>query len=168
MSRSSVSRPYRSNAHLVSASILSLLVGGAVYYTIEILSRGWSHWTMALCGGLCLASIYHANRLLYRRSLLLRALCGAAIITLVELIAGCILNLWLGLRIWSYANHTLNIGGQVCVYMSFLWFLLSIPACLLCALIEAFVSRAGLFFKSLGRSMRRHAVYKPNENVRSQ
>mgnify|MGYP007072511315 FL=1 len=32
---------------------LLFLIGGALYYCIEILWRGHSHWTMAVVGGIC-------------------------------------------------------------------------------------------------------------------
>ena len=155
---------FSSIRHLLSSSALFLL-GGGLYYAIELLVRGWSHWTMAVCGGVCLVSIYHLNRRLSHRSLLLRALWGAGIITAVEFAAGCLLNLWLDLKIWSYAKYTLNILEQICPYMTFLWFLLSILACLLCTLLQKGLFENRLFFKPSGRTVGRHAVYQADEKV---
>lgn len=150
------------------ATLLAFCIGGGLYYLIEIAVRGWSHWSMAICGGLCLSGLYHINRILIRQSILTRALCGAGLITLVELVAGCILNVWLNLGIWSYAAYTLNVLGQICLYMSFLWFLLSIPACGICTGILKIALSDKLFLKSASRSMSRHAVYHANQNVGSQ
>ena len=36
---------------------LLFLIGGALYYCIEILWRGHSHWTMAVVGGICFVVI---------------------------------------------------------------------------------------------------------------
>ena len=115
---------------------LLFLFGAVGYYLIEIAFRGYSHWTMALCGGICLCLIYLTNRRLARRSLLLRALLGALIITAVEFVAGCILNLWLGLGIWNYTEVPLNLWGQICLPFFVLWFLLSLGAAGLCRLIR--------------------------------
>ena len=148
-------------------SIPLFCMGGILYYLIELAFRGWSHWTMAVCGGICLVAIYHVNRWLFRSPLLLRALCGSLIITTVEFAAGCILNLWLNMKIWSYTGHALNLLGQICPYMSFLWFLLSIPVCLLCTVISRLADGASLV-KPLGGLVRRHAMHKSQQNVRGQ
>ena len=149
------------------ATVVAFFVGSGLYYFIEIAVRGWSHWSMAVCGGLCLAGIYHINRILSHQSILTRALCGAGLITLVEFVAGCILNVWLKMGIWSYAAYTLNLLGQICLYMSFLWFLLSIPACWICMGLHKIASSDRLFLKSAGRSMGGHAVYHADQNVGS-
>lgn len=152
---------------LCIGSLLSFLVGALLYYGIELAVRGWSHWTMAICGGLCLMGIYHVNRLLRRHSILLRALCGALIITAVEFVAGCILNLWLGLNIWNYGIHTLNLLGQICPYMSFFWFLLSIPACWISSVIHKILCPKS-FFKTLSRAVSRDAVHHTQQDISSQ
>ena len=152
---------------LLTASVLSFFVGGILYACIEIAVRGWTHWSMAVCGGLCLVGIYHVNRLLRRHSILLRALCGAGIITAVEFAAGCILNLWLGLDIWDYRHYTLNLLGQICPYMSFGWFLLSIPACWISTLIHKILCPKS-FLKTLCRAVRRYAMDDTEQNVGSQ
>lgn len=42
---------------------LLFLIGGALYYCIEILWRGYSHWTMAVVGGICFVVIGGLNKL---------------------------------------------------------------------------------------------------------
>ena len=111
-------------------------VGAVGYFLIEILFRGFSHWTMAICGGICLCLIYLANQRLAGHSLVLRALCGALIITAVEFAAGCLLNLYLGWEIWNYSMLPLNLFGQISALFSGLWFLLSIPVCIACSLLD--------------------------------
>lgn len=56
---------------------------------------------------------------------------SSVLVTVVEFIAGLIVNIWLGLNVWDYSNLPLNILGQVCVSFMFLWFLLSLPAIIL-------------------------------------
>ncbi|MBQ9132710.1 MAG: hypothetical protein IJX62_09630 [Clostridia bacterium] len=115
---------------------LLLLTGGVLYYGLEIVYRGHSHWSMALCGGLCFWWLYGMNRALSHLPLLLRALLSALLITAVELLAGCVLNLWLGMSVWDYRKMPLQLWGQICLPFSLLWFLLSIPVCLLSSWIR--------------------------------
>lgn len=121
------------------APVFLLTAGSSLYYLLEVLARGWSHWTMAVCGGLCLLLIYYMNRRLTRLPLLLRAASGALIITAVELAAGCFLNLGLGLAIWDYSGRAAHLWGQICLYASARWFLLCIPVCAGCGFVERHV-----------------------------
>lgn len=123
------------------ASLILFSVGAAGYYSLEVAFRGYSHWSMAICGGLCVWLIFFMNRRLFHRPLLLRALVGALIITAVELIAGCILNLYLGWGIWNYSRLPLNLWGQITPVFSAVWFLLCIPVCIACTLVDSRLSR---------------------------
>ena len=128
--------------HLISrvvTPICLLTAGSSLYYLLEVLVRGWSHWSMAVCGGLCLLCIYDMNRRLSRAPLLFRALLGAGIITAVELMAGCLLNVWLGLNIWDYSGHTAHLWGQISLYASVRWFFLCLPVCGVCGLMKRYV-----------------------------
>ncbi|MGM9684447.1 MAG: hypothetical protein ACI3XQ_12690 [Eubacteriales bacterium] len=116
---------------------LLLFAGGAAgYYTLEILYRGYSHWSMALCGGLCMFFIYRMNSRLCRRRIFLRAVCGSLIITAVEMICGCVVNLAFKMNVWDYSELPLNLLGQICLPFSLLWFGLCIPVCGLCSAIR--------------------------------
>ena len=123
----------------ILAPVFLLTAGSSLYYLLEILLRGFSHWTMAVCGGRCLVAIYYMNQCLSGEALLLRALLGAVIITAVELLAGCLLNLGLGLDIWDYSEHVGNLWGQISLYASLRWFLLCVPVCVGCSLLEKYV-----------------------------
>ena len=124
-----------------STFVLLFVIGAVGYYSLEVLFRGFSHWSMALCGGLCLCLIYLANRRLAHRPLLLRALTGALIITAVEFAAGCILNLYLHWGIWDYSHLPLNLWGQITPVFSGLWFLLCIPVCIACSVADGLALR---------------------------
>ena len=102
-----------------------LLVGGTAYYYIEILARGFSHWTMFIVGGICFILIGIINEITPKMSLLKQMLLSAVIITVVEFIAGCILNIWLEMNIWDYTDEIGNIFGQICPKHMCYWFLLS-------------------------------------------
>lgn len=105
--------------------LILLIVGGAAYYGIEVLARGFSHWTMFLVGGICFILIGIINEVTPKMPLIQQMLLSAAIITAVEFISGCVLNLWLGLDIWDYSENFGNILGQICPKHTIYWFLLS-------------------------------------------
>ena len=112
------------------------VTGGAGYYSLEILFRGYSHWSMAVCGGLCLLTIYRLSDKLKKRPLYVKAALGALIITAVEFVAGCIVNLTLGWNVWDYSALPFNILGQICLPFTLLWFLLCLPVCPFCSIIK--------------------------------
>lgn len=64
-------------------------------------------------------------------SLFSQMVLSALIVTAMELAAGLVLNVWLGLGIWDYSDLPYNLFGQVCLLYMNLWFLLSLPAILL-------------------------------------
>lgn len=108
------------------------VVGGGTYYGIEVLWRGHSHWTMAVLGGLCFLLVGAINEVLsWDTPLWRQALYGAVIITALELAAGILLNLVLGLDIWDYSGLPCNFLGQICLPYFLLWIPLSILAILL-------------------------------------
>ena len=108
-------------------------VGGSVYYFIEILWRGHSHFSMFLCGGFCFAGIYLIHRICQNTLVFLRWIYGALFITVSEFWCGVIVNLMLGWHVWSYAEQPLNLLGQICLPFTLIWFLLCIPADWLCS-----------------------------------
>ena len=102
---------------------LTLLIwGGWIYYGIELIYRGHSHWTMAILGGLCFIAINAFVRYWPHNFGLVRlVIVGVLIVTWLELIAGIILNIWLGMAIWDYSMLPLNFMGQVSLIYSLLW-----------------------------------------------
>lgn len=107
-------------------------VGGILYAIIEVLWRGYTHWTMAVLGGSCFIICGMVNEVLsWDTPLWIQALICCLAITVAELVAGLILNLWLGLGIWDYSGLPYNLAGQICLGYSCLWHLLSVPAIVL-------------------------------------
>ncbi|MBQ9161780.1 MAG: hypothetical protein IJX74_00750 [Clostridia bacterium] len=141
--------------------------GGTLYYLMELGWRGWSHPTMGLLGGLCFYFIYHANRFFHHRSLAFRAFLGAVIITALELLAGCILNIFMGMNIWDYSSKPLNFLGQICFSMSVLWFLLSVVACILSTLVRKYVFEYPLLVDTAHRAVSADAMYHSDKDVGS-
>lgn len=60
-----------------------------------------------------------------KASLVLKAFIGSMFITALEFIFGIIFNVILKKNVWDYSKLPLNIGGQVCLLFSFMWFVLS-------------------------------------------
>ena len=109
--------------------IVLLIIGGTIYFGIEMLWRGYSHWTMALVGGICFIAIGAINEYIpWEMGMVQQSLIGACLVTGIEFIAGLILNVWLGLAIWDYSNLPFNIMGQICLPFFFAWIVLSAVA----------------------------------------
>lgn len=100
---------------------------GSTYCSLEIIFRGHSNFSMILLGGLCGLLIGSINNLFpWEMSLAKQGVIGACIVTVLEFVTGCVVNIWLGWNVWDYSNMPLNILGQVCLPFSLLWILLSI------------------------------------------
>ena len=87
---------------------------------------------MFLAGG-CAAVLleFLCNGLFFAFPLILRCLFGAIIITGVEFTFGCVVNLGMGLKVWAYSGYPCQILGQVCLFYSILWGIVSLPALLI-------------------------------------
>ena len=120
------------------SNIAMFTAGAYAYSLVEIIWRGFTHWTMALTGGLCLTLLSGICRRTRRRPLLVCCLYGALTITAIEFIVGCIVNLLLGWKVWDYSARPLNILGQICPLFTLMWFLLCIPVmCIMRGLYRA-------------------------------
>lgn len=107
------------------------LTGGICYFGIEILARGYSHWTMVVVGGICFVLIGLLNEKTPKMSLLKQMFYSTILITVIEFFSGCILNLWLKLDIWDYSKNAFNLLGQICLSHTIYWFFLSVVGILL-------------------------------------
>lgn len=110
------------------------IIGGLIYGLLELIWRGWTHWTMLICGGICFAIMYAigATRLAAPKKLILSA--GA--ITAVEFITGCLVNLKWGMNVWDYSSCKFNLLGQICPSFTMLWLGLSAPGLALCRVLR--------------------------------
>lgn len=97
-------------------------VGGSTYYGIEILWRGYSHWTMFCLAGMCFIFAGLLNEIESWETPLWRQILQALGFTLTgEFLCGCVVNLWLGWGVWDYSNVTFNLLGQICLPYALLW-----------------------------------------------
>ena len=106
-------------------NIIIFLIFGISYYLLEILWRGYSHWTMIIVGGLCGLLIGLINEITPKMNTVLQMLLGSVIVTIIEFVTGYIINIKLDLNIWDYSNLKFNILGQISLLFSILWFFLS-------------------------------------------
>lgn len=102
-------------------------IGSVGYWTLENLWRGFSHWSMAITGGVCYILLYHMNRSCLDESLVKRCIKGSLIITAAEFTVGYIVNLIFKMNVWDYSNLPFNVLGQICPLFTILWFLLCFP-----------------------------------------
>lgn len=105
--------------------LILFVIGGLFYVLIELTARGRSHWTMFIVGGLAFFLIGCINEKYRKMSLVKQMTIGSIVITGLEFLCGCIVNLWLGWDVWDYNNMPLNLLGQICLPFTVLWFFLS-------------------------------------------
>lgn len=110
------------------------IVGGLLYGAAEIIWRGWTHWTMLICGGLCFTLMYLISSLEF--GLLKKCFLSAVAITTVEYFTGRLVNLRLGMMVWDYSDMPFHLSGQICPQFSLLWLLLSLPGLYLCSALR--------------------------------
>lgn len=99
----------------LSESLMLLALGGTIYYTLEMLFRGFSHWSMFLLGGLCFWFIgwqglwIHWRDPLWRQVLRCTLFVGAG-----EFTTGILVNKWMEWNVWDYSDQPFHLFGQVC------------------------------------------------------
>lgn len=109
------------------------IIGGTLYFLIEIMWRQYSYFSMFVLGGLCFISIGLTKEYFSEisNSLLMQQFLASLVITFLEFLFGLVLNIKLGLGIWDYSDVRFNFMGQICLVYSVLWFFLSLPAIIL-------------------------------------
>ena len=101
--------------------------GGLIYNIVELVYRGWTHWTMFFLGGICFICLGLINEVItWEMPLWQQVLIGSCMITAMEFLTGCIVNLWLGWKVWDYSSMPGNILGQICPQYFVLWIPISL------------------------------------------
>ena len=106
--------------------ILIFLVGGFGYGLLEILFRGFTHWSMIITGGSALLILYLINLALPNTPTILKALIGALSITIIEFSVGIIVNKVFSFGVWDYTGTPGNILGIITPSFSLIWFMISL------------------------------------------
>ncbi|MBQ2900167.1 MAG: hypothetical protein IJE28_10525 [Oscillospiraceae bacterium] len=99
----------------------AFIFGAAGYYLLEVLWRGYSHWSMAAAGGISLMALLKVFKRLKNAPHYFKAIIGGGIITGIELLFGIVFNLLLGMSVWDYSAVPGNILGQICPVYSIIW-----------------------------------------------
>ena len=107
-------------------------IGGMAYFLLEVLVRGYSHYSMFLCGGACFLCCGLLNEnMKIKMSFISQMVLSALNITALEFITGLIVNILLKMDIWDYSQLPYNFMGQICLLYSIFWFLVSSVAIVL-------------------------------------
>lgn len=116
----------------VLSALLWMWTGG-IYFFIEVIwktAQGRPEtisWTMfALAIILAVPLERFGAELPWGMPLIWQSCICAIAITVVEFIAGLILNVWLGLSVWDYSGMTGNVLGQICPQFLIVWLILSV------------------------------------------
>ncbi len=123
-------------------SLIVYTIGSFIYSIIEIVSRGFTHWTMVIAGGYVFIILYQISVLTEQSYYTTQIVIFTAIITAIELILGLVLNKLLKMNVWDYSNRPLNFLGQINLFNSLLWLLLSIPCVIVCKILRTLFKRA--------------------------
>ena len=100
----------------ISKYLFFWALGGALYYTFEILFRGFSHWSMYVLGGICFMFFYiQGESMGWQEPVWKQTLRCTVFVTAGEFITGIIVNKWLHYSVWDYSQMPLQVFGQICV-----------------------------------------------------
>ena len=109
-------------------SVLMWTWGGAAYFLLEVAyktARGVPErisWTMLVLAAILCIPIERAGaEMPWDVPLWMQAAGCAVLVTATELIAGLILNVWLGLGVWDYSDLWGNLWGQICPQFAAIW-----------------------------------------------
>lgn len=116
--------------------LMVYLTGAGGYGLLELCTRGYTHWSMLLTGGTCLLLFYRFHKKYRTAPIVVKCLAATGIITALEFLVGCIVNVGFQWQVWDYSNRPFNVLGQICLLFSVLWFLLGVPMSFLCAFLE--------------------------------
>ena len=90
--------------------------GGTLYYSFEMIFRGFSHISMFILGGICMnffAIQGRASR--WKDPMWLQVLRCTVFVTASEFITGIVVNKWLKLEVWDYSDQPFQLFGQICL-----------------------------------------------------
>ena len=105
------------------------IISGFIYTALELLWRGYTHWTMFVCAGICGLAMANINNnwLKFDTDFRIQVVAGALVCTAMEFIFGIIFNG--DFTIWDYRGlwGTIHwLGDQVNILFFGVWILISI------------------------------------------
>ena len=104
-------------------------VGGSVYIEIELLYRGYTHWSMFDLAGIVFITVGWMNECIFdwHTQFGWQVLIATLWDTGLEYTCGVILRHF-GLQVWDYSNVPLNVDGLICVPFMFIGAVLMVVA----------------------------------------
>lgn len=123
------------------AFLIYFIFGSSLYGLIEIAYRNRTHWSMLIVGGIALYAIYVISNDFPEKSIYFKCFISSAVITVLELFTGILVNIVFKMGVWDYHNMPFNLLGQICPLFSALWFLISIPANALVSCIKTYTEK---------------------------
>ncbi len=106
-------------------NIILFSLGASGYCMLEILWRGYTHWSMFAAGGICFMFFAKISEMFKNASLFIKGIIGSGFITAVEFIFGLIFNIILKKNVWDYSKLPFNLFGQICALYSVIWLVIS-------------------------------------------
>lgn len=107
--------------------------GGSTYAAIEVLYRGYSHWTMIVLAAWIFIILGSLNKILpWELGLVQQVIIGTIIVTFSEFCVGYVVNIKLGWNVWDYSNEWGHVLGQICPQFILAW----IPLVLIAIVID--------------------------------
>ena len=100
----------------ISEYLFLWALGGSIYYTFEMVFRGFSHWSMFVLGGICL--VFCAQQGLWTgwsEPFWKQVLWCTIFVTACEFITGIIVNRWMHWEVWDYTDQFMHLFGQLCL-----------------------------------------------------
>lgn len=108
-------------------------LGGIIYYSFEILFRGFSHWSMFILGGVCMMFFAFQGRATHWNDpMWLQVIRCTVFVTACEFITGLIVNKWFHLGVWDYSDQPFQLFGQICLPFAVIFSALCAVGILLC------------------------------------
>ena len=99
-----------------SQYLFFLALGGCIYYSFELIFRGFSHWTMFLLGGVCFLFFYIQGAATnWSDPLWLQTLRATIFVVSLEFTTGIIVNKFLNMNVWNYERMPFHLFGQICL-----------------------------------------------------
>ena len=92
------------------------VLGGSLYYSFEMMFRGFSHISMFVLGGICMdffAAQGKASK--WKEPIWKQVLRCTVFVTAGEFITGMLVNKLLRLKVWDYSDQPFQLFGQICL-----------------------------------------------------
>ena len=112
--------------HNIIKIIALFLIYGSIYYSLEVLYRGYSHVSMFILSGVLGVAIGLINEITPKINIWLETLIGTIIATIGEGVTGIIVNNILHLNVWDYSDLPFTFFyGQCNLIFCLIWFILT-------------------------------------------